>query len=395
MTFWNKLMNRQSKDAFCLVFFFSLLVVSCQPTKPVVKIGLNAEITGEAPAVGASCVNAAKLYVSEVNQSGGIDIAGKKMPIELVIGDNGSKADESVAISQRLIAQNEVVAMVGPNVSSCAVPSSEIAESMGCLMISPWSTNLRTTRNSDGSFKKNVFRACFTELVETPLLAQFALNNLHLSKAAILYDISSESPNSAAHEFQKSFLQAGGKVVATETYTTGDRDFSAQLTKIKAENPDVFFIPAYYNDVPLIAQQARRLGITAQLIGYNSWSTSDLLKLDTGHCLSNAYFSNHFSLESGLPKEKKFAAQYQAAYGQPPDDIAALTYDTMGLVTEAIAKADSLNRKAIINAMAHIEFFSGVTGDFSFIKENHDPLKDIIILAIKDGKFIYVKTVKP
>jgi branched-chain amino acid transport system substrate-binding protein len=388
-------MNKQAIFILYLIFFSICLLASCHPTKPVIKIGLNAEITGEAPAIGASCVNAAKLLVAEVNQSGGVEVAGGKMPLELVIGDNGSKPDESVAISQRLIAQNEVVAMIGPNISSCAVPSSEISESMGCLMISPWSTNLRTTRNSNGSFKKNVFRACFTELVETPLLARFAIHNLHASQAAILYDISSESPNSAAHQFQKSFLKEGGKVVATETYTTGDRDFSAQLTKIKVANPDLLFIPAYYNDVPLIAQQARRLGITARFLGYNSWSTPDIVKLDTGHYLNGSYFSNHFSLESDLPTVKKFIANYQSAYGELPDDIAALTYDAMGLVIESIKKADSLNRIAIVQAMSNIEHFSGVTGDFIFLKDNHDPLKNIIILTINNGRFVYVETVKP
>ncbi|MFZ4115300.1 MAG: ABC transporter substrate-binding protein [Chthoniobacterales bacterium] len=382
-------------NVLSFVFFFCFFLCSCQPTKPVVKIGLNVELTGEVPAVGASSVNAAKLFVSEVNQAGGLDVGGKKIPIELVVGDNGSKPDESVAVSQRLIAQNGVVAVVGPNVSSCSVPSSEIAESLSCLMISPWSTNPRTTRNSNSSFKKNVFRSCFTEHEETPILAQFAINHLHLSTAAILYDISSESPNSAAHRFQEAFIKAGGKVVAMETYTTGDRDFSAQLTKIKSTAPDILFIPAYYNDVPLIAQQARRLGITAQFLGYNAWSTPDIVKLDSGHYLENAYFSNHFSTESDLPTVKNFIKAYTATYGQLPDDIAALTYDTMSLLAESITKAGSLDRTAIRNAMAGIKTFSGVTGIFQYLKESHDPAKSVVILTIKDGKFVYVTTLKP
>jgi branched-chain amino acid transport system substrate-binding protein len=180
-----------------------------------------------------------------------------------------------------------------------------------------------------------------------------------------------------------------------ETYTTGDRDFSAQLTKIKSTAPDVLFIPAYYNDVPLIAQQARRLGITAQFLGYNGWSTPDIVKLDSGHYLENTYFSNHFSAGSDLPAVKKFIAIYKETYGQLPDDIAALTYDTMLLLMESITKAASLDRTAIRDAMAKIETFSGVTGSFQYLHGSHDPLKSVVILTIKNGNFVYVTTMKP
>ena len=381
----------------CLALLLPLaLLFSCHSTKPTVKIGINAELTGEIPAVGASCVNAAKLFVSEVNQAGGIDVGGTKIPLALVIGDNGSKADQSAAVSQRLISQEGVLVMIGPNASSCAVPSAEIAESLGCLMISPWSTNPGTTRNtSTGAFKNNVFRACFTEATEAPILATFALNNLHASKVAILYDISSESPNSVAHQFQQSFTKGGGKTVAMETYTTGDRDFSAQLTKIKATKPDVLFIPAYYNDVPLIAEQARRLGIKASFLGYNAWSTPDIITLDSAHHLDGSFFSNHFSTQSTLPAAQKFITAYQEKYGQTPDDIAALTYDSMGLATTAITKAASLNRTAVRNAMASLEKYNGVTGDFNYLQGSHDPFKSVVILTIKNKAFDSLMMVNP
>lgn len=388
-------MSKQQKQIVYFLFSSILLLVGCRSSNQSIKIGLNTELTGEAPAVGASCVKAATLFVNKINQDGGVDVGGKKKPIELIVADNGSKADEAVVVAQRLITQNEVVAIVGPNISSCAVPASEISENMGCLMISPWSTNIHTTTKNDGAFKKYVFRACFTELVEIPLLAQFAMSHLHLAKAAVLYDMSSESPNSAAHQFQESFLKAGGKIVATETYTSQDRDFSAQLTKIQASHPDILFIPAYYNDVPLIAQQARNLGITAQFLGYNSWSTPEIIQLDSHHYLDHAYFSNHFSTESDNPLVKKFIQSYQSTYGTAPDDIAALTYDTMGLIVESIIQAGSLNRTAIANTMANIEDFTGVTGTYKFHQGNHDPFKNVIILTIENGKFVYVTTLQP
>ena len=374
----------------------AFLLGSCQPQKPTIKIGINAELTGEVPAVGASCRNAAQLFVNEVNQAGGIDVGGTKMPLTLIIRDNGAKADQCAAVSQRLISQDGVIAMVGPNASSCAIPAAEIAESLNCLMISPWSTNPKTTIDtSTGHFKKNVFRACFTETVEEPILAKFALNNLHASKAAILYDMSSETPNSDAKLFSTAFTNLGGKIVAMETYTTGDRDFSAQLTNIKKTSPDIIFLPAYYNDVPLIAEQARRLGIKTPLIGNNAWSTPEMIKLDTGHYLNGSYFSNHFSTGSDLPNVQQFVKSYQEKYGQPPDDIAALTYDTMGLLTEAIIKAGKLDRKAVSDSMTKIKKFQGITGNFNYRSGSRDPMKSVIILQLKDGAFVYVMTLQP
>lgn len=157
-------------------YFLSLvsvpfLFLGCPSNKPAVKIGLNTELTGEVPSIGNSCLHAAQLFVEEKNQAGGITIAGVKMPLSLVIGDNGAKADQAVAVAQRLISQDGVIAMVGPNISSCAIPAAEIAESSGCLMMTPLSTNQKTTKDADKS-KRHVFRAGFTEVFEQMTLAK-------------------------------------------------------------------------------------------------------------------------------------------------------------------------------------------------------------------------------
>ena len=379
-----------------LLLLVAVCFLGCSSQKKVLKIGINAELTGEVPAVGTSCVNAAKLFVEQLNEQGGLDVGGVKMPISLIVGDNGAKPDQAAAVTQRLISQQNVLAMIGPNISSCAVPAAEIAESLNCLMFSPWSTNPNTTLNAKtGTFKKNIFRGCFTDAVEIPALAQFASRQLHLKKAAVLYDTSSEYPTTAARYFQNAFSSEGGKIVDLETYTTGDRDFSAQLTKIKAANPDILFLPAYYNDAPLIAEQARRLGITAIFLGGNSWSTPQMLQLDSGHYLNGAFLSNHFSSQSDAPQVKNFIAVYQAKFGQLPDDIAALTYDTMGILSEAIVKAGKPDRTAIRDAMTQVEQFSGITGNFIYKNGSHDPMKSIVILTVKDGAFGYVTTVEP
>ena len=390
---------RTRSAALFLLLAPCFLFTSCQPKKPTLKIGINAELTGEVPSVGASCLNAAKLFAEQVNEQGGLLVGNIKIPLSLIVGDNGDKADQAAAVSQRLISQEGVLAMVGPNTSACAIPAAEIAESLGCLMISPWSTNPQATLNTKtGKFKKNVFRACYTDAFEVPALVKFAITQLHLKKAAVLYDISSEYSNSAAHLFKQEFSRDGGTFVAMETYTTGDRDFSAQLTKIKMASPDVIFLPSYYNDVPLIAEQARRLGVTALFLGGNAWSTPAMLTLDSGHHLNGSFFANHFSTQAASPQVKNFITDYQKKYNQPPDDIAALTYDTMGLLAEAIVKAGKAgkpDRTSLRDAMASIETFTGVTGNFIYLEGSHDPMKSVVILTIKNGAFDYMMTVEP
>jgi branched-chain amino acid transport system substrate-binding protein len=361
---------------------------------PSVKVGLNVELTGEMPAVGASSRNAAELFVSELNAAGGVDVGGTKLPIKLVVADNGAKADQARTVAQRLISQDNVVAMVGPNASSCAIPASIVAETFKCPMISPWSTNPKTTLDEEGKPKEYVFRACFIDTFQARVLAKFVLNNLKAKTAAVLYDVASEAPNGQATLFKETFEKDGGQIVAFETYTTGDRDFSAQLTKIKAANPDVIFLPAYYNDAAGITRQARQQGITAQFVGSDAWSSPEIIGLG-GKEIEGSYFCNHYSTEIATPIAKKFVADYTAKYGKAPDDVAALTYDAMGLLTQAIKEAGKADRQAIRDALARIAKFEGVTGTMQFQPGSGDPIKSAVILQIKDGKFVWVANGQP
>ena len=237
-------------------------------------------MTGDIPAVGASCKNAAQMFVKEINDNGGIDINGKKYQIKLFIEDCAGKADLAASSAQKLIAQNKVVAIIGPNASRYAIPASEIAESSKVTFITPWSTNPKTTINAKTNQpKKYVFRACFIDPFQGKVLAKFALDNLKTKKAAVLYDVASEYNKGIAEFFKSTYEENGGKIVAFETYTTNDKDFSAQLTKIKSAKPDVIFLPNYYSEVPLQVQQAHKLGINVPFLGSDSWGSSELLKL--------------------------------------------------------------------------------------------------------------------
>jgi branched-chain amino acid transport system substrate-binding protein len=306
----------------------------------------------------------------------------------LIVEDNEDKAESAAAAAQKLISQNNVLAIIGPNASGNAIPAARICEDAGVIMISPWSTNPKTTEA-----KKFVFRACFIDDFQGQVMAKFARENLKATTAAVLYDVASEYNKGIAEFFKQFFEAAGGKVVAFESYTKGDKDFSSQLTNIKIANPGVLFLPNYYDEVPLQVKQARRLGITCPIIGSDSWGSAELLKLG-GADLHGAYFSTHYAPDIATPTAQKFIQDYEAKYGKKPDDVAALTYDAGRLLCAAITQAGALDRKKVRDAMASVKEFQGVTGHMKF-QGTCDPVKSAVILQIKDGKFNYFSAVQP
>ena len=367
----------------------SLAFGGCAPKETNdIRIGVNAEITGSKPTVGDSCKNAAQLLVTQVNADGGLKVGDKKWPVTLFIEDNEDKPESAAAVAKKLISQNNVLAILGPNASGNAIPAARICEDAKVIMITPWSTNPKTTENM-----KYVFRACFVDDFQGQVMAKFARDNLKANTAAVLYDVASEYNKGIAEIFKKEFEAMGGKVVAFESYTKDDKDFSSQLTKIKAANPDVLFLPNYYNEVPLQVQQARRLGLTCAIIGSDSWGSDELLKLG-GKDLEGCFFSTHYAPDIATTQAQKFIKEYEAKYGKKPDDVAALTYDSLNLLLTAISKAGSLDRQKVRDALANITEFEGVTGKMKF-KGTGDPIKSAVIIQIKDGKFTYFDSVAP
>jgi branched-chain amino acid transport system substrate-binding protein len=367
----------------------SLALGGCAPKETNdIRIGVNAEITGSKPTVGDSCKKAAELLAAQMNAAGGLKVGDKKWPLTLFIEDNEDKPESAAAVAKKLISQDNVLAIIGPNASGNAIPAARICEDAKVIMISPWSTNPKTTEHL-----KYVFRACFLDDFQGEVMAKFARDNLKAKTAAVLYDVASEYNKGIAEFFKKSFEKLGGQVVAFESYTKDDKDFSSQLTKIKAANPDVLFLPNYYNEVPLQAQQARRLGITCSFIGSDSWGSSELLTLG-GKDLEGGFFSTHYAPDIATPKAHTFIKDYETKYGKKPDDVAALTYDSGQLLLSAIAKAGSLDRQKVRDALANISEFEGVTGTMKF-SGTGDPVKSAVIIQIKDGKFKYFASVSP
>ncbi|HKG55166.1 MAG TPA: ABC transporter substrate-binding protein [Anaerolineales bacterium] len=372
----------------------SIILTACQPAAPTtIKVGLNVELTGSIPVVGESSKNAAELAVKEVNDAGGLEVGGTKYQIELMVEDNEDKAESAVAAAQKL-ASAGTLAMIGPNASRNAIPASVVAESSLMPMISPWSTNPKTTKVGDtDASKKFVFRAAFIDDFQGRVAAKFAIDQLKTTKPAVLYDVTSEYNKGIAEFYKKTLEENGIQVVAFETYSQGDKDFSSQLTSIQNAGADSLFLPNYYSEVPLQVQQAHKAGFTGNILGSDSWGNIELMTLCGDEC-NGYYFTTHYAADIATPKAQAFIKAYEAAYSKTPDDVAALTYDSFGLLFQAIQAAGKLDRQAVRDAMSAITSYEGVTGNMQF-KGTGDPVKSAVILQIKDGKFVYFTSAAP
>lgn len=380
----------------CLLLLAACLgLAGCKPAADRVLLGLNLELTGDIQAVGASSKNAAELFREQTSAAGGIKIGDAALPLEMVIRDNAANPMQSASIAQELIAKNGVVAVIGPNSTACALPAADIAESLKCVMISPWSTDVRTTMDqASGVPKRYVFRSCFTDPFQARVLARFARSQLDANRAAVLYEADTEVTRSQAELFRDTFAADGGEVVAFQSCRPGQSDFAAELAAIREAAPDILYIPAYYTDVPNIARQARAAGLTVPLLGSDAWIGPDLLRLG-GADIDGSYICRHFSPDSANPRAREFVAAYTAKYGQPPDDVAALTYDACGLIAAALSQAGSNDREALREALAKIPDYQGVTGTFRFEPGSGDPLKSASILQIKDGALRWLTDAAP
>jgi branched-chain amino acid transport system substrate-binding protein len=360
-----------------------------------IKIGVNAPLTGDIPREGEQTKFAAEMWLEDIG--GELEVGGKTYTVELLIEDNESKGESAAAVNTKLITQDEVLVIVGPQSSKQAVPAGGVANDLETPMISPWSTNPNTTLN-----RPWVFRAPFLDPFQGPVVANFVSEEFGFTKAGVLYDVASDYPKGLADNFKQGWedLHGAGSVVAFESFTTGDTDFSAQLTKIKDAGAEFFFTPQYYNEVPLIVQQAHQLGWDAPVVGSDSWGSPDTVELCGEDCYG-LFFSTHYAAEGATGATKDFIDSYNAKYGYVPADVAALTWDSFRIVQQAIQDCGEItgdlaaDRQCVRDAMANIKNFQGITGEMTFTEEG-DPIKCAVIVQITDeGKYAFYEQACP
>jgi len=366
-----------------------LLCISCAPQENVIRIGLVAPLTGDVKTFGESTKNGFTMAIDEANTRGGIN--DKK--IKTYITDDKNDPTEAANAGSKLINQDGVKLIIGSVASKCSIPLSLVCQAADAVMISSASTNPRVTVNDDGTRKNYIFRACFIDPFQGSVAAKFALDHLKVKTAAILYDVGNDYVKGLAEFFRTDFTEGGGKIVVYESYSKDDTDFSALLTKARKANPDLLFIPDYYNKVALIAKQARQFGIKSVMMGGDGWDSPEMLKI-AGDAIVGSYFTNHYSSDDPRPEVQDWVQKYQTKYGNKPDALATLAYDATLLMIEALKKAQSDEPAKVRDAMQQLVDFNCVSGSISF-DEFGNPIKSAVILQYTKTGQEYVATVTP
>lgn len=350
-----------------------------------VRIGEYASLTGKEAAFGQSSHKGTLLAVEELNAAGGV--LGRK--IELITDDDQTKQGESATIVKKLIFRDKVCGVLGEVASMRSLEAAPICQAYRVPMISPSSTNPKVTEI--GNY---IFRVCFIDPFQGTVMAKFAKDSLKLRRVALLTSVSSAYSVGLAKYFKERFLADGGEIPVEQKFSEGDKDFNAQLTAIKAAGVDGIFVPGYYTEAALICRQARELEMAMPLFGGDGWEAPELISIG-GAAVEGCYYSTHYSPQVDNPRVKAFVEKFKARFeGEVPDAMAALGYDSAGVLVDAIRRAGSTDGRAIRDALAVTKNYDGVTG-VTTMDAQRNASKAAVVIMIKDGKFKFVESVAP
>ena len=385
-----------------VLFFVSLVLVLANTQHvfaldDVIVIGFNIPLTGEFKVVGNYAKRTGELLLKQINGAGGIRAGNKTYKMEFLYGDNNSSPTGASNQVLSLVTKGKVLAIVGPLSSQQAVPAGEVANSFSTTMIAPASTAPATTKN-----RPFVFRCGYLLEVQSPVLIKFATKEFGAKKAAVLYDRVSNYPRSMAKSYKEAFenINGPGSIVAYEEFRTGDVDFRNQLKKIIASNADILFTPQHYNEVPIIVRQAKEMGWNKPIMGSNSWAVGNLVE-ECGKDCKGQFFVGNFAAGGVVGVAKQFVDVYQKEYNELPDEVSALTWDSIQVLLKAIQNTGGLtgkllqDRLLIRDQLKILKKYDGVTGEITF-KGSGDPDKCAIMIKIDDqGLFTHHETICP
>ena len=350
-----------------------------------IRIGWIGSLTGDSAVWGTNESNMLKMLVEETNAKGGI--LGRQ--IVLTTYDTRGDANEAVNAARRIISQDKVSAIIGPNASSHCIAIQGVLNELKVPCISTVATNPRVTNDAaTGKVMPYNFRVCFTDPYQGAIAGGFATDHLKFTRGAILYDIADDYSQGLTQFFEETFKAKGGTIVAKEAFKKDDVDFRAQLTKIKSANPEVLFLPIYYREVALIAKQARELGLKCVLMGGDGWPSDTLFEMAKAE-LQGSYLVNHLDTNDPafLPLKKRFEEKFKTTL----EMNGYMAHDAFLVVKAAIEKANSDNPQAITDALTQISV-AGVTGTIKLSPDTHTPVgKEGSIQKIEGDTYVFVQ----
>ena len=370
-------------------------------------IGEYGSLSGTDATFGQSTRDGVQVAYDELVADKGGKIGGIAVS-EIKPEDDQGKAEEAATAVQKIVNQDQAIAVIGEVASSRSLAAAPICQQAGVPMISPSSTNPKVTQVGD-----YVFRVCFLDDFQGWVMAKFTTDNLKLKRVAILWDVKSDYSKGLKDYYSQALTGFGGTVVGDQSYSAGDQDFRAQLTALKAKRPDAIFVPGYYTEAGLIARQARELGLKVPLLGGDGWESSKLVEIG-GEAMNGCYYSNHWAFDAPDTNLQKFLAKYRARFNADPDAIAGLAYDAARVLFQAMEKlaaddpqtfaglsskqAGTDARKGatqkLRDTIAETKSFAGATGMIT-IDPNRNASKPAVVIEIKDGKKILNTTTYP
>lgn len=374
---------------FVCLFIVSIGLTGCDsqsqqaaaPASDTIKVGWMGSLTGDQAVWGQCELNTAKMLFEEINEKGGV--LGKK--VEVIGYDTKGDPQEAVNVAKRLTGQDKVVAILGPNASGNAIPIAPVLEQAKVPDIATVATNPKVTV-LDGKVKPYNFRVCFIDPYQGAVAAGYAADILKAKTAAVLYDVGDDYSQGLTEFFEEYFEKKGGKVVIKEGFKTGDVDFRPQLSKIKEANPEVIFMPYFFKEVALSANQARELGITATLMGGDGWPSEQLISM-AKDAVDGSYFVNHLDFDD--PDVQDFKNRYKTKYGKDVELNGYLVHDAVLMFVDAAERAGEANSEKIAQALETTDI-TGITGKIKIGKDTHNPEgKDAAIIKIVDGKYVF------
>lgn len=373
-----------------LVVVLSSLTACTSSGSKTIKIGVNLELSGDYLIYGTPEKWGIQLAVDEINEAGGI--LGKQ--IELVIYDNKSNATEAYNNALKLATEDEVVAILGAATSGLTVAQQPVASQYEVAIVTPSGSNALVTVAEDGTVFDWLFRTCFIDPFQGVVLANFASTEIGATKAAVLGATGSDYAVALNEIFSTQFTANGGSVVASESYTDDQTDFSAVLTTLMATDAEVLYVPAYADTAGLIIKQARELGWNVPIIGPDGFDSASLLTTAGAANLNDVFFSTHYTALDENPAVAEFITNYKALAGEEPMALSALGYDAMYLVAQAIEAAGSADTTKVRDAILATSDFTGITGSITF-DEKHNPVKSAVVIELIDGVYAKATRVNP
>jgi len=372
----------------------ALIIIGCKqqqqqvterPDRSMIRIGYYGDLSGQTFNFGESAKNGVIMAASEINGLGGIN----NRKVDVVIEDDKGSPERAATLASKLINQDKVVAIIAGGASGNSLAAAPRAQALKIPFISPSSTDPAVTRTGD-----YIFRVCFMDAFQGEVMARLAADTLKAKKTAIMVDFNNPYSRGLSEFFELSFTRRGGEIVSKQSYAQGDPDYKGQLSTIRAANPDVIYIPGYYGDVAIMAKQARQLGLNQPLLGGDGWDAPELWELG-GDALNNSYITSHYSPGDPSPSIQRFVHDYKMRYGNlEPDAHAALAYDAMNVVADAIRRAGTTDSASLREALALTKDFAGVTGMIS-MNSDRDAVKPAVVLKLEDGRRIYQETIQP